>query len=312
MRSVYPDDEYIAQQGTGTTKKEAELAALSAISLYFETETSTKRSGSDSWATENGVTTVASRRVSQDISVQSQTRLIAVRYADTPWYNSATKEWHSAATIKRNEAWTLYEPRAKKITDTFLALYNAAEAEIDPFTRVLRFSAAAPYALNEEYDIVRNFAQALNPSKAKTLFAASDAARAALPEKIITARRRATVFIDCKKDYSGLLYNAALSALSAEGFPVESDPYAAAAVCAITVDEGERKGETGVFFHPALSGTVSGDAGAVFSFSAKTARQGAIDPEIAKRRAYTALATALKESFIESLNKKRASFEQIN
>jgi hypothetical protein len=76
------------------------------------------------------------------------------------------------------------------------------------------------------------------------------------------------------------------------------------------VDEGERKGETGVFFYPALSGTVSGETGAVFSFSAKTARQGAIDYEQAKRRAYTALATALKESFVESFNKKRASLEQ--
>jgi hypothetical protein len=309
MQNVYPDSGYIAQQGRGKTGKEAELAALSAISLYFETETRTKRSGSESWSNENGVRS-ESRQGSQNITVQSQTKLIAVRYVDDPWYDSAIEEWRSAAYIDRDEAWTLYEPRVKQVVTTFMALYNAAEAEIDYFTRVLRFGAAAPYGLNVDYDIMRNFAQILHPSKAQAAFAASDAARAALPEKITTARRQATVFIDCPRDYGGLLYNAAVSALSAEGFPVESDPYAAACVCAITVDEGERKGETGVFFYPALSGTVTGETGAVFSFSAKTARQGAIDPDQAKRRAYTVLAAALKEAFVESLNKQRSSFAQ--
>ncbi|MDR3301542.1 MAG: LPP20 family lipoprotein [Spirochaetaceae bacterium] len=309
MRAVYPDHEYIAQQGIGKTRKDAELNGLSAISQYFETQISTEIIGHDSWATENGVTT-AVEQFSQDITVQSQTSLIAVRYADDPWYNGAAKEWHTVAYINCNEAWTLYEPQVKKVSAPFLALYNAADAEIDPFTRALRFSAAAPYVLNEGYSVMRNFGQILNPSKAQAAFAASDAARALLPEKITTARQQATVYIDCEKDYSGLLYNAAVSVLSEEGFPVESDPDAASCVCAITVDEGEQAGENSVFFYPALNGTITGETGAVFSFSAKTARQGALDPDLAKRRAYTALAAALKESFVEGLNKKRSSFEQ--
>jgi hypothetical protein len=35
---------------------------------------------------------------------------------------------------------------------------------------------------------------------------------------------------------------------------------------------------------------------------------GAINPDVAKRRAYTALAAALKPSFSEALNKKRTSY----
>jgi hypothetical protein len=67
--------------------------------------------------------------------------------------------------------------------------------------------------------------------------------------------------------------------------------------------------DSGVFYYPELSGTVRGvspgASGSLFSFTATAPRQGAINPDTAKRRAYTALAAALKEAFPGEWNKKR-------
>jgi hypothetical protein len=109
-------------------------------------------------------------------------------------------------------------------------------------------------------------------------------------------------------DLDGLVYSAVAVAFGAEGFPVERNRSAVSRVCLINVDEGMQKLESGTFYSPVLTGTVSGSGGAVFSFTAKASRQGAINPDVAKRRAYTALAAALGEAFSGDLNRKRGSY----
>ncbi|MDR2143973.1 MAG: hypothetical protein LBP29_06360 [Treponema sp.] len=307
VEAVYPRAAYIAQRGEGATRKEAELAALGAISFYFESEINAEESSRQSWTEQNGITNTESRTETSTL-VQSQTRLVAVRYAEDPWHNPGTRLWETVAFIDREEAWTVYDPEAAKVRDRLLALSSAAEAESEPFTRALRFGAAAGYGESAEFNAVRGFAQALYPAKAQTLFAEADRIRSTLPERIDSARRSATVFIDCPTDLDTLIYRAMAAALGAEGFPVERNRNAASCVCLVRVDEGIQKIESGTFYNPSLTGTVNGRAGAVFSFTAKAPRQSAINPDVAKRRAYTTLASALGEAFTGELNRRRASY----
>jgi hypothetical protein len=233
---------------------------------------------------------------------------VAVRYAEDPWFNAATKKWETVAYINRDEGWTVYEPQAQRVRDALLALAEAAETEAEPFVRALRYNAAQAYAGGAEFNAVRSFAQVLHPTKARAFFAPADAAIAALPEKSDTARQNAPVFIDCPLDLDGIVYTAASAAFGAEGFPVSRDRRTASSVCLILVDEGMQKLEAGTFYYPSLTGTVNGTSGALLTFTVKSPRQGAVNPELAKRRAYTALAAAFNESFPGELNKKRASY----
>jgi hypothetical protein len=307
VEAAYPRAAYIAQRGEGKTRQDAELAALNAISFYFESEINAEESTRQSWTERDGATSTESRTETSTL-VRSQTRLVAVRYAEDAWVNN--RVWQTVAFIDRGEAWTVYEPQAAKVRDGLLAMVAAAEDEQDPFSRALRFSAAAAYGDGADFTAVRGFAQVLHPAQAAALFAEADALRAALPERIDRARRGAAVFIDCPGDLDGLVYNAALAAFGAEGFPVERRRAAASAVCLIRVDEGAQKQEGGTTYYPALTGTVNGSRGAVFSFTAKAPRQGAMNPELAKRRAYTALAAALGEAFSGELNRKEVSYRE--
>jgi hypothetical protein len=307
MEAVYPRTAYIAQRGEGGTRQDAELAALNAISYYFESEINAGQSSRSVWTERNGATSTESRTETETI-VQSQTRMVAVRYGEAPWQNPATGKWETVAYLDRNEAWTLYEPQAKMVSDGLLALMNAAENEGEAFSRVLRFGTAASYADGTEFTTVREFAQVLYPSKAQAFFRDADSAISSLPAKIDAAKRSTKIFIQCSPDLDGLIYNAAVAAWGMEGFPVEQNRDAAASVCLIHVDEGVQKMDSGVFYNPSLSGMVNGVSGALFSFTIKAARQGAINPDIAKRRAYTALASAFEEAFPGELNKKRAAY----
>jgi hypothetical protein len=309
IEAVYPRSAYIAQKGEGNARRDAELAALGAISYYFESEINARQSNRSVWTERDGLTSAESRTEAETI-VRSQTRMVAVRYAEDPWQNPATGKWETAAYLDRNEAWTLYEPQAKVVSDSLLALMNAAENEGEAFPRVLRFGTAASYADGAEFNTVREFAQVLYPSKAQAFFRHADNAVSSLPAKIDAAKRSARIFIQCSPDLDGLIYNAAVAAWGTEGFPVERNRAAAANVCVIRVDEGIQKMDSGVFYYPSLTGVVNGASGALFSFTIKAPRQAAINPDIAKRRAYTALAAAFEEAFPGELNKNRAAGEK--
>jgi hypothetical protein len=125
---------------------------------------------------------------------------------------------------------------------------------------------------------------------------------ASIPQKIDTARRNATVYIDCPVDFESLIANAFSRALTAEGFPVAKTRAGAAAICTITVDEGMQKRDLGVFYFPSLQAVFTGSSGTLFTYNAAGDSAGAVTPDVAKRRTYTALAAAVTNSFSKEFN----------
>jgi hypothetical protein len=302
--AVYPSDRFIAQQGRGASREEAERAALAMIAGYFQQEVSSEQSTRAAWVSAGGLTE-ETRRTEESIIVRSQATLVAARYTEDPWYDRAAREYTTVAYLDREEAWTAYEPQARRPAEALLLLYEAAGAEAEPFVQALRYSAARQYAGGAEFGAVRGFAQALNPARAASLYRDADAALAALPERIAGARQNAGVYVECPADADGMIYNAAVAAFGEAGFPIAGDRASASALCLIRVEEGRQIQESGVFYYPELSGTVSGKAGPMFSFTARAERQGAINPDLAKRRAYTALVAALKEALPAQLNREQ-------
>jgi hypothetical protein len=299
--AAYPRNEYVTGRGEGSGKEAAELNALAELSRYFVREVSGQQSRRISWTERDGVSASESR-TEENILVESHTRLAAVRYAEDPWYDQAKKVWVTVAYINRNEGWTVYEPSAKKAADTFLTLVKAADEETEPFNAVLRYGAAAVYADSAEFNAARDFAQVLHPAKAGELFSETDAAFSALLEKQITAREKARVYVECLVDHDRIVYQAMVKALAASGFATENSKTVASALCVVRVEEGVQRQDSGVSYYPALDGTISGKRGALFTFKIEAGRQGAVNPDVAKRRAYTALAAALEAAFAGELN----------
>ncbi|MDR0411728.1 MAG: hypothetical protein LBH75_07125, partial [Treponema sp.] len=299
VESVFPADAYIAVRGTSRSRENLEQDALRSLSLYFETQVSSRSELAESYVEQDGA---ATQRVSldQQTLVQTETRLFAVRYAE-PWLNPATKTWETAAYIDRAEAWAIFEPRLASQTAPFMALYQAAEADAEPMRRYLCYRGAAARADLSAY---LDFAQTLNPARAGAFSPVRDAL-GALAQRLNQARLEASVYIDCPVDLNGAIRAALTKALSAEGFPVTGDRDAAGAVCSATVNEGAERREVGTFYNPELVLIISDKTGnALASMTLKGPRQSAIGPDIARRRGYTALAAEVEAAFHDEFERQ--------
>jgi hypothetical protein len=305
IQSVYPRDIYITGRGSGSARQDAEANALAEIALYFVRETSVERSRRASWSERDGITTAESR-TEENILVESQTRLVAIRYVDDPWLNPATKSWETAAYIERDEAWAIYEPVAKRLADTFMSLIKAADGETEPFNAVLRYGTAAAYSRSAEFNAARDFAQVLHPAQAGILFAGTDSAMAGLLEKQLLAREKAVISVECPVDHDQLIYQAMVKSLGASGFTTGSGR-TVDTVCLIRVEEGVQRQDSGTMYFPSLIATISGSSGAMMSFRVTGERVGASNPDVAKRRAFTVLAAALEGVFAEELQHWQSS-----
>jgi hypothetical protein len=296
-QAVYPDSKYIAQSGQGPTKSAAENAALAAISRYFTSEVEAVSGYRQTESTVNGRTT--SIGYAEDSAfVRSQTELIAVRYTES-WYNRAEKTYECMAYIDRAEAWKIYEPILRQGVEAFISLYHAAETESEPFRQISLYSAAHREALKSlpEVSPKLTFARVLNP-KAAEQFDAVFTNAASVPQKILSAKSRSTIFIRCNSDVDGIVYSVISKALSAEGLSVTTNKNTAAVLCEVNISENKQTLPAGTFYTPSVNIVINGKTQSLYSFSASVdERIGANNPDVARQRAYTALANRLGETF---------------
>jgi hypothetical protein len=302
IRAVYPDSDFIAQRGRGATREAAEVAAAAEIARFFNSQISAHSGVRMSINQQNGESTESSQTFDEAF-VQSQIDLFGIRYAEDAFYNKAEKQWQTVAYIDRNEAWTVYEPRFKQQADAFEALYAAAEQENGQFRKVLRFASAASYARGEAFVEAEAFGQILHPQKMNAAFGGIRAEIAAIPQKTDEAKRNANVFIGCPGDFESLVANAFLQALSKEGFPVAKNRNGADVVCSVSIDEGMQQRELGIFYNSSLQAVFTDPSGAILTFTVTADRASAVTPDVAKRRAYTALAEKVVGSFSDAFSK---------
>ena len=162
---------------------------------------------------------------------------------------------------------------------------------------MLRYEAARAYSTKDAFLNAFTFGQILSPADMNKDYAPVRAAIAALPQKIDNAKRAATVYIDCDKDFEERVTQALSECFSAQGFAVSKTRGGAAAVCAVAVTEGEQKRDLGVFYHPSLRAELRGSSGVLMAFTVQGAQAQAVTPDVAKRRAYTSLADAVRTQF---------------
>jgi hypothetical protein len=299
IEQAYPARTYIAQQGRGADKAAAENDALGQISRFFATEIQTQSSRVQRSREENDVLTSTTERVSE-IYVRSQTELFSVRYAE-PWYNAAEKQWHTVAYITRDEAWPVYEPRARREAEKFLRMYDAAQQAEETIRRYGLYGTALSIFDRDVAPVVF-FVETLHPAKAASAFRDVEDALTAIPAAMNEVRSRSYIYIRCDRDFEGRILAAAERCFSLLGFPVQGNPQGAAAVCALTVTENETaagaSGSQVYSFRPQAAVTLTGKNGVLFSWNSRPIdRVSTATQDTGKRRAYTALAGELEKSF---------------
>ena len=289
MAQAYPDSRYIAQRGIGTDKASAEADAVAAIARYFNTQVSYQFE--ERMRAQNDITQTDSK---SEIIISSYINLFGIRYAHDAYMKD--KQWVTVAYINRNEAWQVYQPRFKQLTDAFILLTNEAENETDPFRKALRLFTAQGYVRTADFQNSEIFGQVLHPIRMNSEFANLRSTVSRLPQLLDNARRSATIYIECVDDFESMISNAFTQKFTAMCFPVSNSKSTASAVCSITISEGMQTRDMGVFYHPSLQAVISNNAGVLWTFNIVGERASAVTPDVAKRRAFQGMVEQIRMS----------------
>jgi hypothetical protein len=118
-----------------------------------------------------------------------------------------------------------------------------------------------------------------------------------LPNRISKSASASVIFIDCPNDLGSTVSAALSKSFSSHGFPVTLDRRKANYICTAKVVENVQTLEAGIFYTPSITATITGKNGEIFTYDASIQKTGASRPEVAKQRAYTAIAKEINNSF---------------
>ena len=282
---------YIAQNGTGTTAKEAEQNALASLSRFFQMSISVQASEHTSVVDSRSQSTLT-----EDISVTSETELFAVHYTKAK-FDKKQKIYEVTAYIDRDEAWRIYEPRLQEAIRPFEKLYANAESQSDAMAQIVGFSKAAKNASETELSKKCDFATILNPDGAAQYESARNRL-SELPARIKRLSSQCTLSVRCETDYENRVNQGARSVFSQLGISV-GDAASSDYECAIFIEENAQSLAAGTFFAPSFKIEIKKGEQMIFSGGGQIKKVGAKNESVAKQRAYSALSDAVKRTLHE-------------
>jgi hypothetical protein len=197
----------------------------------------------------------------------------------------------------------------KAKTEPFMLFYREAEHSNDPIRQYFLYDIAAKNIPKDALNMIF-FAIALHPEKAVEF---NDARAAVLrcQFNINKAKSSIALFVKCSDDIDNLIYNSVAKSFSDNGMKVVSIEGLSSNWCEITVSENKQVLRAGTFLTPSANITVYGSGGALFSWNGGIGeRIGATNPDIAKRRAFSALAEEITKTmwnkFENNMRNKRS------
>lgn len=285
----HPD--YIAGKGYGESPTAARQAALGEVAAFFTAkvavETREMVEVSDN---------KSSSRMRQETFVSTQTELFSVRYGE-PYYLEGQKLWECVAYMHRGEAWEIYRQKFEPLVETFASLCRSGAAEADDFFRLLSYSRALALARHNNLSAMQAFAAALYPAGAAVL-ASSLEGLAELESQIRQTAARCSVSVVCHQDSGGLVRGAVSGRLEELGLAVAEGEAAAVYRCDVVVEENVQQLAAGSFYTPEIRISIGDGRRSVYTQSISVRRVGARNPDVARQRAYKAMAEEVKKSFL--------------
>ena len=287
-RSVFPNSEYLAQKGSGTTAEDAKTDAASQLARYFQSTVSANLSTTMSSIT-TGSSIQEETRVIDEVNVKSEVEFIGLEFTESYYYKSE-KKWYAVAYMIRDDAWVQYKPKIESEKTKFYSILKKTESEDDSFTKVSLYKSA--WKLSGDLIEKLEYGRIINPNEEEK-YSADRTAIAELPAKIEKEQKNLTIFVNLKGDYGNIMETSIKTALEKGGFIVgEKGNYIADVIVS-----SNPNGENPVTIMPAVIVSIKSSEGkAVFSYEAKMMEKTvAYSLENAQKKAFPKLAEKINE-----------------
>ncbi|MDY5818638.1 MAG: LPP20 family lipoprotein [Treponema sp.] len=297
-RTVYPNEKYIAQRGSGENAEKARTDALSQIARYFQTTVNANLTTTmQSVTSENSIS--ENTTVIDEVSVLSQVELFAVEYTEGYYYKKE-KKWYSVAFIERSSSWTQFKPQVDMEKNTFNRMYQKACGESEPLEKLKSLKTAF-----EQGKILLQkleYARIINPAEEEK-YAPERNCLSEIPAAFSEEKAKCRVYVSVPGDYSRIITAAVTSSFGECGFSVAKSLSEASHIAEVLIEDNA-EGTEPVSIIPAISLKLTGkETGqTVFSFEAESKEKTvSYTLENAKKKAYPKLAGELKAGIKNNL-----------
>ncbi len=288
FRTVFPNAQYLAQRGSGTTAEDAKTDAVSQLARYFQSTVSANLSTTMSSIT-TGSSIQEETRVIDEVNVKSEVEFIGLEFTESYFYE-AEKKWYAVAYMIREDAWIQYKPKIEAEKTKFYAFLKKAESEDDLFTKISLYKNA--WKVSSDFMEKLEYGRIINP-KEEEKYSADRTEISELPAKIEAEQKKLTVRVNLKGDYANIVETAIKSSLGKCGFVVGANGNYTADV----VVSSNPVGENPLAIYPAVIVTVKNSRGkAIYSYETKlTDKTIAYTLENAQKKAFPKLAEKITQ-----------------
>lgn len=260
-RTTFPNSEYLAQRGSGTSAEDAKTDAASQLARYFQSTVSANLSTTMS-SIITGSSIQEETRVIDEVNVTSEVEFIGLEFTESYFYKPE-KKWYAVAYMVREDAWIQYKPKIDAEKTKFYAFLKKAELEEDSFTKISLYKKA--WNFSGDFMEKLEYGRIINP-KEENKYAADRMEVAELPAKIEREQKNLTIRVNLNGDYGNIVEAAIKTALEKGGFIVGSSGNYTADV----IVSSNPNGENPVTIMPAVTVSIKNSSGkAVFSYEAK-------------------------------------------
>lgn len=306
-RTMYPDEEYIAQLGKAMGKKastEAKNNAANTVAQYIRTTVQSEVNSNTQFTTENRangtLATNTKKTNSQNITLSVDLAVSSLEFTE-PWYDKKEKAWYCLAYISREKAWKQQcQPGLQAARDKLFAFYTAAEKSAEPLYRIRYYSQSLEY--EQDFQEAYSFARLFSVPLTEQHYGADAAAVSSVRAKSAEEKSRCTFTLEISGDVQSLVYQRLKDVLSGSGYTVKNKGEDATyTVNATVILADSPSGELHVI-SPSLELSVDGSSASVFSYAKTAPTSHGLKEDIVRAKSARALADEIGRSFMQEFN----------
>jgi len=307
LNSVYPDSTYLAAQGSGDTRKDAEADAADALSRIFNVKVTVNSTAQKRYmeiASQNKTLSESETSIVQNVGMQSDSQFTNLRYSDA--YTDKKGKVYIVAYLDRAKTAEIYRSILKKDIELATALKERAENEDGILQKFSLLDSAVQVSMNS--DRMLGQLQIIHAPTYKLY--ASEVDTAGLTALRDAAAKKVTCSVKIEGDPTGKIASIVRKALSGLKISVKSSgPLEVSGTWTMEPVQVNPRFKS---VRWTLSLAFADENGAEVASYFKEYRENAITEAEAQAFAYRSVEKMIAEGFIQSITDYMTRSSQIN
>lgn len=290
-KAVFPDSEYLAQLGTGTTAKEAQNNSISELAAYFNTNVKSYIQGDtftySSQAGEEQSPAITERTIKSSVVTSTDLELFALETAE-PYYLEREKKWYCCAYINRKIAWNQYEPLVRDQKNTFYSLFNLAASQKEPLEKIKAYSRAE--LASQDFIACLYRATMFSKEMTDSAFGNDRMVVASIPALIQKEKNNCVFCVKTNGDFASVVSSAVNSIFSGMGFTVSDNQEKSFYIAETVINYNEIVQDELIVYYPAVKLLVKSQDKTLYTYENKLDKLLSYNESKAKKAACEAIA----------------------